>query len=183
MRKPPTHARESHRTVGTTVRTTLDRIYREHRQGLFTFALSITRDRDRAEDAVHEAFTRLCRLEAPPTGDPVAYTYAAVRNAATDELRRGTTRGKLAKSIYNGYLPTQDPDRPDDDVLDEERQRLVRNAIEQLPDPARQTLVMRLYAGLTFDQIAQALDEPLGTITSRYRRSLDKLKEHLTELH
>ena len=66
------------------MRRSLERIYRKHRQGMYSLALSITRRPQAAEDAVQEAFVKLWRLGPAPRGDPVAYTYAAVRNAAND---------------------------------------------------------------------------------------------------
>jgi RNA polymerase sigma-70 factor, ECF subfamily len=184
----------------------LDTIYRNHRQGLFTLALSITRSSDRAEDAVHDAFARLCRGTTTPTGDPVAYVYATVRNAAIDITRKrtetpvDTSLGGLGPtphksksgygtgvsavagrvSIYSNYDAslTAGPEK----AIANETQRAVQQAVEQLPEPQRQVLVMKLYAGLTFDQIAQTRDEPLSTVASRYRRALAKLKGILAQL-
>ena len=51
-----------------------------------------------------------------------------------------------------------------------------------LPDAQRETIVMKLYGNLTFDQIAQASDEPLSTVSSRYRRGLAALKESMEAL-
>src|ERR1035437_6868644 len=62
------------------IRQQLEEVYWEHRQGLFTLALSITRCHSRAEDAVHEAFTRLWKSRLSPRRDLVPYVFAAVRN-------------------------------------------------------------------------------------------------------
>ena len=82
--------RETRRDIK--VQQELERIYRDHRQGLFTLALSITRCPDLAEDAVQDAFTRLWRSEIEPQGDSTAYVFASVRNAAL-ELARGRRSG------------------------------------------------------------------------------------------
>jgi RNA polymerase sigma-70 factor (ECF subfamily) len=165
------------------VRDTLEGIYRDHRQGLFSVALSVTRSADRAEDAVHDAFARLCRATALPQGDPVAYAYAAVRNAAIDITRK---RGELPidwveqrggpTGVETSVLA---PGAADDELIAAESQDLVRRAVDDLPGGQREVLVMKLYAGLTFDQIGQALGEPLSTVASRYRRALDRLREVL----
>ena len=177
------------------MRSTLEAIYKDHRQGLFTVALSITRKPDRAEDAVHDAFARLCRGGISPTGDPVAYAYAAVRNAAIDITRKrqemsihapaggaglspiGHRDARTNVSIYNGHDPSLTGS--DQAAMAAEAERIVRDAVEELPDAQRDVLVMKLYGGLTFDQIAQAMNEPLSTVASRYRRALDKLKDRL----
>jgi len=175
------------------VRDTLEGIYRDHRQGLFTVALSITRDAGRAEDAVHDAFVRLCRAAAgggKATGDPVAYTFAAVRNAAVDITRkRGEVAigayGRSGASIFDGATRgTRGEDaaalRSADAAIEiGEAADAVRAALDELPTLQREVLVMKTYAGLTFEQIAQACGEPLSTVASRYRRSLDQLKERL----
>lgn len=148
-------------------------IYNQHRQGLFTLALSIVRDRDRAEDAVHEAFARLLRSGRQPTGDLVAYVFAAVRHAAIDQQRRGPAP---AVSIFENQRDG-DAQQPDDLAAVHERDRLLQHALEQLPDPQKQVIVMKLYADLTFEQIAQSLGEPLPTVASRYRRALIRLRE------
>jgi RNA polymerase sigma-70 factor (ECF subfamily) len=155
----------------------LGRIYGEHRQGLYTLALSIARNPDLAEDAVHDAFERLCRSEAP-AGDLVSYVFAAVRNAALDQLRRKTRPGEKAVSIFDAppAPAVRDGQRPDHSAMETERDRLLRQALDSLPDEQREVIVMKLYSDLTFEQIAQTLGEPLSTVSSRYRRSLDRLR-------
>lgn len=158
-------------------RMDLARLYDEHRQGLFSLALSVVRDRAAAEDAVHDAFARMLGREGSEDspGDPVAYAFRAVRNAAIDRQRRASAMGRALHDAPASLFDAP----PRDPLIDEEVSQLVQDAIDNLPDAARQTLVMRVYGGLTFDQIARALDEPLGTVTTRYRRTLDKLRESL----
>ena len=67
-------------------------LYAEHRQGLFTLALSIVRDASAAEDAVHDGVHRVLARAKAPEGDPVAFLFAAVRNAAIDATRRARVR-------------------------------------------------------------------------------------------
>lgn len=159
------------------MRATLDRLYREHRQGLYTLALSILRDPSAAEDAVHEAFSRLCSKRVAPTGDPVSYVFAAVRNASIDLLRRRPGAVLTGVSIFDECVsPVAGPGRQAEEA---ERDRMLREAVESLPDDQRQAVVMKLYGGLTFEQIAQTLGEPLSTVSTRYRKALDVLRETL----
>lgn len=174
------------------VQEQLQAIYNKHRQGLFTVALSITRRADRAEDAIHDAFARLCGLTAGRAEDGVAYAYRAVRNAAIDIVRkrsepsidlieRGDAKGEgeaHACSIFASVSSQQ----PHDPLVARESQALVQQAIEALPEAQREVLVMKLYADLTFERISAVLGEPLSTVASRYRRALDKLKEELVSL-
>lgn len=164
--------------VRNPVRPTLESIYREHRQGLFSVALSITRRADRAEDAVHDAFARLCRGDKTMTGDPVAYVFAAVRNAAIDITRK---RGESSADLLD-QTTVLAANTSEGALIASESNECVRAAVESLPVDQREVLVMKLYSGLTFEQIGQAMGEPLSTVASRYRRALDKLKGELASL-
>ena len=152
----------------------LQRIYQDHRQGLFTLALSITRCPDLAEDAVHDAFVRLWRSQRKPKGDSVAYVFASVRNAALQQARRRRRPVALAESVFGSR--SSDPASV---AIDTEQRQLVRRALEALPIRQRQVVVLRLHAGLTFQQIADTFGEPLQTVASRYRRALKRVKETL----
>ncbi len=160
----------------------LGEIYEQHRQGLFSLALSVTRRPELAEDAVHDAIVRLSRSKARPTGDPVGYVYAAVRNAAIDITRYRKARPEATNrdAAMCLFLPDATPTMLEAAGEAELAQRAMQR-IEALPDKQREVLVLRLVAGLKFEQIAQSLDLPLGTVTTRYRRTIHQLREELGE--
>ena len=167
------------------MRSVLEQVYRDHRQGLFTLALAVTRCPHRAEDAVHEAMTRLWQSTEPPR-DPVPYVFSAVRNAAIDQTRRAAVRRRLESvSIFNGLPPAaapatgRSPDDPEAVAITAEQHARLRQAVDALPQPEREAIVMRIYGGLRFEQIAEALDEPLPTVASRYRRALETLSRRV----
>ena len=159
------------------MRASLETVYRRHRQGLFTLALSITRRPSQAEDAIQEAFARLWKTRARPQGDIVAYVFAAVRNAAIEQCRgrRPELRGQVPPvSIYDGRAVD-----PAAAAMDAEQMDAARRALDSLPDDQREVVVMRIYGGLKFAQIAEALGRPMPTITTRYRRALAKLQTQM----
>jgi len=163
------------------MRASLERIYRRHRQGLYTLSLSITRCPSRAEDAVQEAFARLWKSGARPHGDPVAYVFAAVRNAAVEQVRRrrpDAAGPEPPASIYDGK--SIDPAVA---AANAERVEAVRDAVVQLPQAQREVLVMRIYGGLKFAQVAEATGRPLATVTTQYRRALQRLRRILDGDH
>lgn len=185
-------------------------LYRRHRQGLFTLALSVTRCRARAEDAVHEAFVRLCTRrprdvdDAP--ADPVAYAYRMVRHAAIDQVRRywpggnrtrvaadhdagawrqggnGNGRDYAGASVFD--LPRDGDDRFDPELrtIGHETAEFVARSLDALPPDQREAVVLRVYGGLTFAQVAAVTQEPMSTVAARYRRALDKLRPCLQKL-
>ncbi len=159
------------------MRRALEAIYRKHKQGLFTLALAVTGRADLAEDAVQEAFLHLWNSSrSARAGDLVGYVFAAVRNAAIDQLRKRPFAAAPA-SIFDGSAVG-----PEVAVDQAEQFRLVRQAVEALPPEQREAVVLRVYAGLTFRQAAEALGEPLATVASRYRRALETIRAQLREI-
>ena len=155
----------------------IERVYAEHRQGLFSLALAIVGVREDAEDAVHEAFARLCRVSTNGLADPTAYVYGAVRNAALDRVRSSQAASRAVSSLFRSMAsPTGDPITA---LLDQERDRQVQAAVEALPAEKREVVVMKLYGQLTFAQVAAVLEEPLSTVATRYQRALEELRELL----
>jgi len=151
-----------------------ERVYKEHKQGLYALALSVTRRPDQAEDAVHDAFTRIFRTKREPTGDYVAYVYACVRNAAIDKIRK-----RKHAQMPEAMIFESDAMAPQQMLEISERDQRLQDAITQLPSHEKQVIIMKIYGQLTFEQIAQANDQPLATVASRYRRTLAKLKDIL----
>ena len=162
----------------------IEAIYRRHRQGLYTLALSIAGRPEAAEDAVHDAVVRLCRGgAAQPSGDPVSYVFAAVRNPAIDQRRRAGPRPVAsAVSIFDLPDATADGRPVDESAADDERDRRVAEALAVLPAEQREAVVLHLFAGLTFAQAAETVGVPLQTLASRYRRGLSALRDPLASL-
>ena len=158
----------------------IETVYRTERRGLFLLAMSITGSHQQAEDAVHEAVARACRLACPPSGDHVAYTYRAVRNAAIDERRRAGVR---QASLFDEDMhePAGAADVPVA-VADAEVRGHVRSAIDALPADLREIVVLRLANELSFRQMADVLDVPTMTVADRYHRALKTLRASLEHL-
>ncbi len=121
---------------------------------------------------MQDAFVRLWRSAITPKGDPLAYVFASVRNASLELLRRRRDRDGVPVSLFD----CEEAD-PASAAVEAERRQIVRRAVDALPSQQREAVVMRIYAGLTFRQIADVVGEPLPTIASRYRRALERIKE------
>jgi len=156
----------------------LEALYRQQRQGLFTYAMSILGDAHLAEDVVHDVFARICELELPTDG-LTAFVYRSVRNRAIDLLRRVRRQAayeadRRAASIYDtGGSRHADP------LVDAETARQVERALERLPAVQREVIVLHVHAGLTFDEVGKILGSPLSTVASYYRRGLARMRESL----
>ena len=108
------------------------------------------------------------------------WLYRIAVNAALDSLRR--QRRTIDADLES--LPIADPqDGPEDELLKRERTTLVRTAILSLSEASRAALVLREYGGLSYAEIALALDIPLGTVMSRLSFARKQLKEALEIQH
>ena len=109
-----------------------------------------------------------------------AFLIRLAHNAAIDLMRRrGTrerTRESFAAEIISPFAPADDPD-------EEMFRRELADALAELPPEQRAVAHLKLWDGLTFEQIAAALDIPPNTAASRYRYALDKLRDRLRPLY
>ncbi len=153
----------------------LERLYRDHRQPLYTCALAVTRCPERAEDALQEAFYRLFRLERAPE-HLKAYVFRTVRNAAVDIIRRSPPPSEpLSPFIFDSE------DDPRETAEKGEFKRRVSEVLLTLSENERETIVQHLWGELTFQEIAQVRGSPLGTVSTWYRRGMEKLRVRLEE--
>lgn len=162
----------------------LENIYREHRQGLYSFALSVTGSEQLAEDAIQIAFTNLYRNQSflsnvSVDDGAVAYVFKTVRNSAIDLKRSDQRQKRLSDSLFLEYRCEISPETPPEQLLTKERDELLRTAVNRLPETDREAIVLKLFAGLTFEQAGKAINASPKTVATRYRRALGKLENHL----
>ena len=160
------------------LRAELEQVYRQHRQALFSLALNITGCSGLAEDAVHEAFVRLCGRQEQPSGRLAAYVFAAVRNVALDCLRGVKRDQKIAESIFAQTVPSCTSANVAYNSAEELAERLMRE-IERLDGNVREIILMKIYGELTFDEIGNILRIPAATVATRYRRALTAIEKKL----
>lgn len=158
------------------MRPELEQIYRQHRQALFSLALTITGCAGLAEDAVHEAFVRLCGLQEQPSGRLVAYVFAAVRNAAVDCCRRIRRERTVVETLF---ADATTPSPLATDAANGELAERLRREIDLLDESTRAIIVMKIFGELTFDEIGSVLNTPAATVATRYRRTMMTLEERL----
>lgn len=124
---------------------------------------------------MHEAFCRLLRAQEIPR-NLKGYVFRSVRNAAVDLVRRNSPLiGTETDYIFNS---SDDPRK-----LAEARefQQRVAEGLLMLGEDERETIIQHLHAELTFREIAEMCDCPIGTVTSWYRRGLARLREIVGE--
>jgi RNA polymerase sigma factor (sigma-70 family) len=155
-----------HRADGNTEE--IEFLYRLHGSALLLFAMAITGERGRAQDAVHQVFLRLIENGSLSRAvNKKAYLFACVRNAVLNEGKlqdRNTTLD--LNSVW--FIP------PNRDYMGEQN---LRRAPGILPDDQRQVIVLHLWGELTFSEIGELLSISSNTAASRYRYALAKLRD------
>ncbi len=162
--------------------TNIERLYDEHAQPLFAFLLNLTRDEADTRDVLQEVFVRLAREPVHLAGvrDERAFLIRLAHNAAVDLMRRRTSRDRTKVNFAAEQLsPFASTDDPDEQLFREE----LAEALGELPEDQRAVVHLKLWSGLTFEEIATALDIPPNTAASRYRYGLDKLRGRLRPLY
>jgi len=166
----------------------LDQLYERYQAVVYHLALKILGNRETAEEVVFEVFWQVWR-EAERydarRGSVGAWLATVARSRAIDALRarRGNPGNLLTEEDSTERLATTDPsDNPEEQTTLAQRAALVRAALEDLSTDQRAALELSFFSGLSHIEIAERLDEPLGTVKTRIRMALFKLRERLRPL-
>ena len=142
---------------------------------LARFAARLLGDPEAAQDAAQEAFLRLWRRRThfQPRGCLQAYLFRAVRSACLDHIRAARPWEALGEGAGG--------DSSDPAVLAQAHglADAVRRAVLSLPEPQRAVFLLSHYEGLSYAEIAEALDCPLGTVASRKHQAAETLRRRL----
>jgi len=150
--------------------------FQRHGPKLVLCARQWTRCAADADDVVQEAFVRFWRHQRQFGGDPMPLLVTSVRRAALDLLRQNDRRARReADSEQPADVPLFTPKLEDDD-----QRAAIEDALRRIPADQREVLVLKIWAGLTFEQIARELDIPPNTAASRYRYALAGLRQTMT---
>lgn len=163
----------------------LEALYDRHGGAAYSLAHRIMGERQAAEDVTQEAFVSIWRSGGrydATRGSVRSWVLAIVRNRGIDALRRSAARAPRLDYDDDGVLEAQPAEeRTDGEVLRNERARVVRGALAELPHDQSQVLGLAYFGGFTHREIAELLDVPLGTIKGRMRLGLEKMRTSMGE--
>ncbi len=158
----------------------LEAVYDAHASGLFHYLATITKTETDARDLLQELFIKLAKGGGARARNEKAFLYRMAHNVAIDWLRRRRTwqdsEERLQKELESARQDAADPDTA----------RLAsgfEEAMKTLPDEQRTVAQLKLWDGLTFEEIAEAQGIPLNTAASRYRYAIEKLRSLLRPLY
>jgi len=145
------------------------RLYDQHGPALLAYACSFVADAAIAEDVVQRVFVKLLQGRIAVPDVPLGYLYRAVRNTALNVRRNG--RREMRLDADSAWFAHRGGDR--------EAALALQAALAELPEEQREVVLMRVWSGMTLEEIAGASGVSLNTAASRYRYALEKLRERL----
>ncbi|MBX4928141.1 sigma-70 family RNA polymerase sigma factor [Rhizobium binae] len=156
-----------------------------HLDAAYNFARFLSRDADAAQDIVQDAFLRAFRnFESYRGGDPRAWLFAIVRNCCHVWRQQDRRKARFEQHLSDGgdneseecEIATEE-DSPETATIRRSEQQGVRTVISKLPEAIREILVLRELEDLSYRQIAEVIDAPIGTVMSRLARARHEFGE------
>jgi RNA polymerase sigma-70 factor (ECF subfamily) len=160
----------------------LARLYDAHAPALFAFLLNLARDEADTRDLLQDLFVKLAQRPEllRSVRDERSFLLRLAHNAAIDLIRRRTARAHrndtFSAEALSPFASTADPD-------EQAFRTALAAALGELPPDQRTVVHLKLWGGLTFEEIAEMLEIPLNTAASRYRYGLDKMRARLRPLY
>jgi len=163
----------------------LDALYERYSRVVYGVALRILGEAELAEDVVQETFWRVWRRSRtfqPGRGQVAAWIFGIAHNLSVDELRRQRSRPRpVYDTDETPVLRDLEDSRMDvaAEALENERSRLIDAALQQITAEQREAIELAYFGGLSQSEIAERLHSPIGTIKTRIRLGMHKLRDIL----
>ena len=160
----------------------LEKIYDEQAQALFGLLMSVTKSEADTRDILQELFIKLARNPDLLRGvrNPRAFLLRMGHNLALDQMRHRAAHSRNCEALAEEMEPTfASADDPDRNLF----RQAISEALGELPSEQRAVMHLKLWEGLTFEEIAEALSLSANTAASRFRYGLDKLRARLRPIY
>ena len=154
--------------------------YEQYAPLAYGLILRIVRDAQDAAEVLQEVFWEAWQAAGSydaSRGSPEAWIFTRARSRAIDRVRSVRRRGETFVAPLDEAVAG--PARTDDPVDRVADRSTVMGALAQLPEAQRQVIELAYYGGLTQTEIAERLTQPLGTVKTRMRTGLERLREAL----
>jgi len=171
--------------VGKGDQQAFESLYDRSSSLLFTLAARILGDREEATDLMQEVYLEIWRKGVrydPARGTPIAWLVTMTRSRAIDRLRSRASKGQGRTDSIEAAGAAELPDgkeSPFEAAADRELRKVMSAALALLPKAQQQAVELAYYEGLSHTEIAERLKEPVGTIKTRIKLGMTKLKAAL----
>jgi RNA polymerase sigma-70 factor (ECF subfamily) len=171
------------RRVAARDRDALGQFYEHAARPLFSVAYRMLGNAEEAEEVIQDVFVQIWNKAEkfdPAKGHAFHWALAITRHLCIDRLRARQRRSRVFIEFDSdhGFEPAVQIDHAET-PLGQNDVNAIRAAVRNLPQDQRQAIEMAFFSGLTHPEIADALQEPLGTVKARIRRGMLKLRELL----
>ncbi len=159
-----------------------EKTFLRHLDAAYNLAVWLLGDKQDAEDVVQEAYLRALKFfDTSPVRESRAWLLRIVRNVAYTRLRR--QRGGELETSFDETVHSPDGDATDPEsvLLRVNDIQLLKQCLDTLPVEFREVLILRELEGMSYKEIAEIIDIPLGTVMSRLARSRKRLRDLLCE--
>jgi RNA polymerase sigma-70 factor (ECF subfamily) len=149
---------------------------------VFGLILRVVTDRSSAEEVLLDVYTQVWRQASTydaKRGAPLAWLMTIARTRGIDRLRSGRHEHQHKESLDAIGEVTASTASPEADTVSAERRQLVRSALDTLSAEQREVIELAYYSGLSHSEIALRLGQPLGTVKTRTRLGMMKLRDML----
>ena len=163
----------------------LSQLYDETSGILYSFALRMLNDPSDAEEVVLDVYQQVWKSSESfdsARGSVLAWLTVLTRSRSIDRLRRAGPRRARETSIEQVWEAPSPGPEPEAQSMFQQERRLVRRALEELAPEQREAIELAFFRGLTHVEVAEALGTPLGTIKTRIRVGMRKLRDTLAPL-
>ncbi len=171
------------RRIADRDRGALGEFYDQTARPLFSIACRILGNVADAEEAIQDVFVLIwikAEMFDAAKGQPFHWAVALTRNRCIDRLRARQRRSRImVETDSEESIERATESIPAETGLDGTDAAAIQDAVNSLPKEQRQAIEMAFFGGLTQQEIAESLNEPLGTIKARIRRGMLKLREDL----
>lgn len=158
----------------------LAQLYDRYRAILFGLLMRILNNREEAEDVLQEVFLQVWRKAEDfdeSRGRPFTWLVTLTRSRGIDRLRTLAARERVAEA--GAREPSEEISDAVTDAFKSEQRGLVSDALAKLPDEQKRPIMLAYFEGLTQSEIATSLGAPLGTVKTRMRTGMIRLRELL----
>ena len=149
---------------------------------VFGLVLRVVTDRATAEEVLLDVYTQVWRQASTydsKRGAPLAWMMTIARTRGIDRLRSGKHEHQYKESLDAIGEVAATTASPEADTVSSERRQLVRTALDSLSVEQREVIELAYYSGLSHSEIALQLGQPLGTVKTRTRLGMMKLRDML----
>lgn len=172
--------------------TAFDEIVSRYSKRLYNIVLRYVGNREDALDICQEAFLRAYRSLDSYRGEARVYTwlYTIAVNLARNKLRDGSRKGRnkgTSLEALEEHAPavagtaTKSARNPGTEAMEHEMEELLQECLDELPEHYRLPFVLRTFEDLAYEEIAEVMDCPAGTVKSRLNQARKLLRERLRE--